>query len=243
MARTSERRRGLKRILVVDDEMQITRVLGTALRAAGYEVATATNGLEAWTAMEARMPDMVITDLAMPEMNGLELTQAVRRVSRTPILVLSVRDAEATKVKALDAGADDYLTKPFGVSELLARVRAHLRRNEADEAEQEHLAVGVFVLDAPTHTVALHGEALSLTPKEYDLMALLLHNADRVMRHRQLLRALWGPQGEDQPQHLRVLVGQLRKKLDRGDGVGYIASEPWVGYRLHAEGFATGGEE
>ncbi len=233
----------MKRILVVDDEVQITRVLATALRAAGYQVSTAANGLQAWTAIEERMPDMVITDLAMPEMNGLELTEAVRRVARTPILVLSVRDAEATKVKALDAGADDYLTKPFGVSELLARVRAHLRRNEADEAEQEHFTAGVFVLDAPTHTITLRGEPLNLTPKEYDLLALLLHNADRVMRHRQLLRALWGPQGEDQPQHLRVLVGQLRKKLDRGDGLAYVASEPWVGYRLHAQGFAADGNE
>lgn len=233
----------MKRILVVDDEMQITRVLSTALRAAGYQVATASNGLEAWTAIEERMPDMVITDLVMPQMNGLELTEAVRRVARTPILVLSVRDAEATKVKALDAGADDYLTKPFGMSELLARVRAHLRRNEEDEAGQEHLTAGAFVLDAPTHAITLHGETLNLTPKEFDLLALLLRNADRVMRHRTLLRALWGPQGEDQPQHLRVLIGQLRRKLDRGDGMAYIASEPWVGYRLHAQGFAAEAEE
>ncbi len=232
----------MKRILVVDDEMQITRVLSTALRAAGYQVATAANGLEAWTAIEERMPDMVITDLVMPQMNGLELTEAVRRISRTPILVLSVREAEATKVKVLDAGADDYLTKPFGVSELLARVRAHLRRNEEDEAELEHLRAGAFELDAATHAITLHGEALNLTPKEFDLLALLLRNADRVMRHRTLLRALWGPQGEDQPQHLRVLVGQLRKKLDRGDGMAYIASEPWVGYRLHAEGFEAATE-
>ena len=227
----------MKRILVVDDEVQITRVLATALRAAGYQVTTAANGLQGWSAIEERMPDMVITDLAMPGMNGLELTEAVRRVAKTPILVLSVRSSETMKVKALDAGADDYLTKPFGMSELLARVRALFRRIEAADTDDEHLVVGAFVLDAPTHTITLRGEPLSLTPKEYDLLALLLHNADRVMRHRQLLRTLWGPEFEDQPQHLRVLVGQLRKKLDRSDGRSYIASEPWVGYRLHAYGF------
>lgn len=225
----------MKSILVVDDERQITRMLRTALQSSGYSVIVANDGLEAFTRFQAERPDLIITDLAMPEMTGLELTEAVRRISRTPILVLSVRDTDAMKVAALDEGADDYLTKPFSIPELLARVRAHLRRSAEPEPEPGRLQVGHFTLDPAAHAACLSGHALHLTPKEFDLLALFLRNPDRVMTHKVLLRGIWGPAGEDQPEYLRVLVGQLRKKLD-GAGQRYIQSEPWIGYRLRPEG-------
>ncbi len=230
----------MKRLLVVDDERQITRMLRTALQSNGYTVETAGNGLEAFQMFEARRPDLVITDLAMPEMNGLELTQAVRRIATTPIIVLSVRDADAMKIAALDAGADDYLTKPFSMPELQARIRAHLRRSssEADEAADEVLTEGDITLDVAAHTVSVAGADLHLTPKEFDLLRVLLRNAGKVMTHKALLRAIWGPAGELQPEYLRVLIGQLRKKLDRTPDKSYIQSEPWVGYRLDATGGA-----
>ena len=230
----------MKRILVVDDERQIVRMLRTSLQSSGYAVQTAENGREAMEKFEAARPDLIVTDLAMPEMNGLELTRAVRAVAQTPIVVLSVRDGDVMKVAALDDGADDYLTKPFSMPELLARVRAHLRRAPASaEADDGVMVVEELALDPAAHTVTLHGEELHLTPKEFDLLRLLLKNAGRVMTHKVLLRGVWGPAGENQPEYLRVLVGQLRKKLDRGDGVRYIQSEPWIGYRLSAPGEAT----
>ena len=156
---------------------------------------------------------------------------------QTPIIVRSVRDSEIIKVKALDEGADDYLTKPFSMPELLARVRAQLRRNLDTEPEEPKLAAGDFAMDVAAHHATLRDAELHLTPKEFDLLALFLRNPDRVMTHKVLLRSVWGPGGEDQPEYLRVLVGQLRKKLDAGDGTRYIQSEPWVGYRLRPEGF------
>ena len=232
----------MKRVLVVDDERQITRMLRMALQTGGYLVETAANGLEAFQKFEQLRPDLVITDLAMPEMNGLELTRAIRRIATTPIIVLSVRDADAMKITALDDGADDYLTKPFSMPELQARVRAHLRRTsaEADAPDDEILREGDIAMDAAAHSVTVAGADVHLTPKEFDLLRVLLRNVGRVMTHKALLRAVWGPAGESQPEYLRVLVGQLRKKLDRPDKR-YIQSEPWVGYRLDARG-AAGGE-
>lgn len=226
----------MKRILVVDDERQITRMLRASLQSSGYAVSAAGDGLEAFQRFEAERPDLIITDLAMPEMNGLELTEAVRRVATTPIIVLSVRDTDAMKISALDGGADDYLTKPFSMPELLARVRAQLRRTAEPVPVNGRVEVGDFVLDVDAHQVVLDGEELHLTPKEFELLAVLLRNADRVMTHKVLLRSIWGPAGESQPEYLRVLVGQLRKKLEHGQGQQYIQSEPWVGYRLRPTG-------
>lgn len=226
----------MKRILVVDDERQIILILRTSLQSSGYLVETANNGLEAFEKFEAHAPDLIITDLSMPEMSGLELTQAVRRVATTPILVLSVRDSDAMKVKSLDEGADDYLTKPFSMNELLARVRALLRRNAPPSLTENALHEGDFEVDLAAHRVTLKGTELHLTPKEFELLVVLLQNAGRVMTHKTLLRHIWGPAGESQPEYIRVLIGQLRKKLDRGSGIRYIQSEPWIGYRLVAEG-------
>lgn len=226
----------MKRILVVDDERQIILILRTSLQSSGYLVETASNGLEAFEKFEAHAPDLIITDLSMPEMSGLELTQAVRRVATTPILVLSVRDSDAMKVRALDEGADDYLTKPFSMNELLARVRALIRRNTPPSPTENALHEGDFEVDLAAHRVTLKGTELHLTPKEFELLVVLLQNAGRVMTHKALLRHIWGPAGESQPEYIRVLIGQLRKKLDRGTGERYIQSEPWIGYRLVAEG-------
>lgn len=227
----------MKHILVVDDERQITRMLRASLQSSGYAVTVANDGLAAYTEFEANRPDLVITDLVMPEMNGLELTQSIRRVAPTPIIVLSVRDADSMKITALDEGADDYLTKPFSMPELLARVRVQLRRNVVQEPDPVRIELGHFVLDTAAHRVMLRGEELHLTPKEFDLMTVLLRNADKVMTHKALLRSVWGAAGDGQPEYLRVLIGQLRKKLD-SDGIRYIQSEPWVGYRLKPEGGA-----
>lgn len=226
----------MKRILVVDDERQIIRMLRASLQSSGYEVLTANNGIEGLERFESGRPDLIITDLAMPEMNGLELTQAVRRLDRTPIIVLSVRDTDVMKVKALDEGADDYLTKPFSMPELLARIRAQLRRTATTELQPTRFEIGDFVIDADAHTVSVRGQALHLTPKEFDLLLLFARSPGRVLTHKVLLRAIWGPAGDDQPEYLRVLIAGLRKKIERGDGPKYIQSEPWVGYRFQPAG-------
>lgn len=225
----------MKRILVVDDERQIIRMLRASLQSSGYEVLTAGNGVEGLERFQSGRPDLIITDLAMPEMNGLELTQAVRRIDKTPIIVLSVRDTDAMKVKALDEGADDYLTKPFSVPELLARIRAHLRRTTTAEPEQTRFEVGDFVIDADAHTVMVRGQAVHLTPKEFDLLLLFASSPGRVLTHKVLLRAIWGPAGDDQPEYLRVLIAGLRKKIEKNEGQKYIVSEPWIGYRFQPD--------
>lgn len=221
----------MKRILVVDDDRQITRMLRASLQSGGYEVAIAGNGVEGYEQFQSARPDLIITDLAMPEMNGLELTQAVRQAAQTPIIVLSVRDTDKMKVNALDAGADDYLTKPFSVPELLARVRAQLRR-VVDEPAEQRLEVGDFVVDAEAHSVTVCGKAVHLTPKEFDLMLLFARAPERVLTRKALLRSIWGPAGDDQPEYLRVLIAGLRKKIEQPGGPRYIQSEPWVGYRF-----------
>lgn len=228
------------RILVIDDELSITRVLRAALSAQGYDVRTANDPQEGLRTFKEWIPDLVITDLMMPEVSGVEVTRAIRQLGATPVLVLSVREHERSKVEALDAGADDYVTKPFGIQELLARVRAHLRR--APERTTAAIETGDFVVDAVNHTVTLQGKLIHLTPKEFDLLLHLARHAGKVMTHRALLTAVWGAQSAHQPEYLRVFVGQVRKKLEGETGKQYIQTEPWVGYRFVPEGW-SGNEE
>jgi two-component system, OmpR family, KDP operon response regulator KdpE len=228
------------RILVIDDESQITRVLRAALAAQGYDVRTANDPDEGLRLFRDWPPDLVITDLMMPGKSGVEVCRIIRSRSVTPVLVLSVREHERSKVEALDAGADDYVTKPFSIQELLARVRAHLRR--APERITTALEAGDFVVDVQAHTITVQGKPIHLTPKEFDLLSHLARNAGKVMTHRALLTAVWGAQSAHQPEYLRVFVGQLRKKLETETGRQYIQTEPWVGYRFVPEGW-VGSEE
>jgi len=224
-----------ERILVVDDETQITRVLRASLSAQRYDVRTANDPEEALRLFDEWEPDLIVTDLMMPGMTGVDLCRAVRRKSRTPILVLSVRDQERSKVEALDAGADDYVTKPFSIQELLARVRAHLRRTPERPGEAP-IEAGDLVIDPAAHTVSVCGRLVHLTPKEFDLLLFFARNSGKVLTHRALLTAVWGAQSAQQPEYLRVFVGQLRKKLQGDTRREYIQTEPWVGYRFLPEG-------
>ncbi|HVU45973.1 MAG TPA: response regulator transcription factor [Terracidiphilus sp.] len=228
------------RVLVIDDEPQITRVLRAALSAQGYDVRTANEPEEGLQVFRDWPPDLVITDLMMPGMSGVEVCRAIRSRASTPIVVLSVRDHERSKVEALDAGADDYVTKPFSIQELQARVRAHLRR--APERETTAIELGDFVVDANAHSVTLQGKLIHLTPKEFDLLLHLARHSGKVITHRALLTAVWGAQSAHQPEYLRVFVGQLRKKLEADAGKQYIQTEPWVGYRFVPEGLSNGEE-
>ena len=229
------------RILVIDDEPQITRVLRAALSAQGYDVRTANEPEEGLQVFKDWPPDLVVTDLMMPGMSGVEVCRAIRARSATPVLILSVRDHERSKVEALDAGADDYVTKPFSIQELLARVRAHLRR--APERTAAAIEAGDFVVDWNAHAITVLGKPIHLTPKEFDLLLHLARNAGKVMTHRALLTTVWGAQSVHQPEYLRVFVGQLRKKLEAETGKQYIQTEPWVGYRLMAEGWSDAAEQ
>jgi two-component system KDP operon response regulator KdpE len=221
-------------ILVVDDEQQIARVLKTTLSSHGYGVRTAGDGEEALLAMQQWAPDLVITDLRMPNLGGIELCRQIRAKSRVPIIVLSVKGEERTKVDALDAGADDYVTKPFSVNELLARVRAALRRAAApEEPDNPVIESGDFRVDIPGRSVRVKGREVHLTPKEFDLLVFLAKHAGRVLTHRTLLSAVWGANSVEQPEYLRVFVGHLRKKLEVDENSSrYIVTEPWVGYRF-----------
>lgn len=220
-------------ILVVDDEPQITRVLKTTLSSQGYGVRSAGNGQEALDEMKIWSPDLVITDLRMPTMDGLELCRQIRSKSTVPIIVLSVKGEEAIKVQALDAGADDYITKPFSVNELLARVRAALRRVKAQEPDAAVIAIGDFHIDVSSRSVTVRNQEIRLTPKEFDLLVYLARHPGKVITHRVLLAAVWGPNSVEQPEYLRVFVGHLRKKLESvGHSSHYITTEPWVGYRF-----------
>jgi two-component system, OmpR family, KDP operon response regulator KdpE len=224
------------RILVVDDEPQITRVLLRSLTSKGYDVRIAGDGDFALQTFHDWPASLVITDLAMPNMNGLELCRRLRETSNVPIIVLSVRGEEKTKVEALDAGADDYVTKPFGMDELLARIRATLRRQPAKDSLAKVFEVGEFRIDLDAHVVTRGGEELRLTPKEFDLLAHLVRNAGKVLTHRSLLAAVWGGDYTEQHEYLRVFIGQLRKKIEPDPSKPrYILTEPWVGYRFNLE--------
>ena len=223
-----------RRILVVDDEPQITRVLRTSLTSQGYEIRVANNGETALEILKDWTADLVITDLAMPVMDGVELCRRVRAKSEVPIIVLSVRGEERTKVQALDVGADDYVTKPFGINELLARVRASLRRSPSSEEEEGGVIdAGDFHIDLDTHSVSVQGREVHLTPKEFDLLVYLARRPEKVVPHRVLLRAVWGPNSTEQPEYLRVFIGQLRKKIEpEASSPRYLHTEPWIGYRF-----------
>jgi two-component system KDP operon response regulator KdpE len=227
------------RILVVDDEPQLTRVLRTGLNARGYDVRIAADGVTALKSFGDWHPELVITDLAMPNMDGLELCRRLRAVSQVPIIVLSAKGEEETKVEALDIGADDYVTKPFGIDELLARVRASLRRAAQPivvETEPTILEAGDFRIDLESRNVKLRGREIHLTPKEFDLLTYFMRNAGKVLTHRTLLAALWGGNYVEQNEYLRVFVGNLRKKIEtEASTPRYILTEPWVGYRFEPQ--------
>jgi two-component system KDP operon response regulator KdpE len=223
-----------QKVLVVDDEPQITRVLRHSLTAHRYDVRTAADGVSGLDTFRDWHPDLIITDLQMPEMDGIEFCRQVRKVSSVPIIVLSVRGEERTKVEALDAGADDYVTKPFGIDELLARVRAALRRKpESNGDTDQDLEDGDFTIDLATRAIKVAGESVHLTPKEFDLLVFLFRNRGKVVTHRAILTAVWGGNSVEQTEYLRVFVGQLRKKIEKDlSSPRYIRTEPWVGYRF-----------
>ena len=224
------------RVLIVDDEPQITRVIKTVLSSQGYQVRTAAEGESALSSLNEWHPELVITDLYMPRMDGIELCRRIRAVSTVPIIVLSVKGEERAKVEALDSGADDYVTKPFGTDELLARVRAALRRGGAP-AELASLEVGDFRIDLDGRRVHIRGGEVRLTPKEFDLFVYLARHPNRVLTHRTLLEAVWGEASQEQPEYLRVFMGQLRKKLETDpSSPRYLVTEPWVGYRFNPAG-------
>jgi two-component system KDP operon response regulator KdpE len=224
-----------KRILLVDDETQITRVLKHSLTAHRYDVRTAADGESAIDLFFDWSPDLVITDLSMPSMSGIELCRKLRQNSQIPIIVLSVKGEEKSKVEALDAGADDYITKPFGIDELMARIRAALRRAPSAETEIEtSFEAGDFLINAERHQVFVRGVEVHLTPKEFDLLLYLIKNRDKVLTHRTLLAAIWGDNYTEQPEYLRVFLGNLRKKIEPNPSQPrYILTEPWVGYRFN----------
>lgn len=221
-----------QRILIIDDEFQITRVLKQSFGAHRYDVRTASNGESGIELFRDFNPDVVITDLSMPEMSGIEVCRAIRKTSGVPIIVLSVKGEEQTKVEALDAGADDYITKPFGMNELLARVRAVLRRTP-DEKRELVNEVGDFKIDEANHLVVVRGKEIHLTPKEFELLLFMFQNHGRVLTHRNLLGKVWGGEYTEQTEYLRVFVGTLRKKIEiDASKPAYIRTEPWVGYRF-----------
>ena len=229
------------RILLVDDETSIQRAVGPLLRSRGYDVETAGSGAEALRIVSDRAPDLIVLDLGLPDIEGTEVCRRIRETLKVPIIVLSARGAEADKVNALDLGADDYVTKPFGPEELLARIRVALRRVLSEEGVVESglLRAGDLTIDYDRRRVLRGQDEIRLTPKELDLLTLLVRNRDRVLTHRAILKAIWGANAVEQPEHLWTLVAQLRRKIEPDpSSPRYLVSEPWVGYR-----FATGEAE
>lgn len=222
-----------KRILIVDDDQEITLVLRSGLSKHGYDVRVANEGEAALELFQAWTPDLVVTDLSMPNMNGLKLCRRLRVKSPVPIIVLSVKNDEVTKVEALDTGADDYVTKPFGMSELLARVRAALRRSPEVNPNETIIQDGDFTVDFATRNVAVKGKDVRLSPKEFDLLVFFLRNPGKVLTHRLLLGKIWGGDYTGQTEYLRVFVRHLRKKIETDPAKPrYILTEPWIGYRF-----------
>ncbi len=222
------------RILLVDDEIAIQRAVGPLLQTHGYEVEMASAGQAALKLAAEHAPDLIVLDLGLPDLDGTEVCRRIRETSRVPIIVLSARGGEADKVRALDLGADDFVTKPFGPEELLARIRVALRRVQSDAGpEQGDLRVGDLIIDYDRRRVLRGDDEIRLTPKEFELLSLLARNHDRVLTHRAILKAVWGPNAVNQPEHLWALVAQLRKKIEPDPATPkYLLSEPWVGYRF-----------
>jgi two-component system KDP operon response regulator KdpE len=222
------------RILLVDDETSIQRAVAPLLRSRGYTVDVAGTGSDAIQLFTSKAHDLIVLDLGLPDIEGTEVCRRIREKAAVPIIILSARGREADKVAALDLGADDYVTKPFGPEELLARIRVWLRRIVADDRpEGGRLVVGDLTIDYERRRALRGDEEIRLTPKEFELLALFAHNPDRVLTHRAILKAIWGANAVDRPEHLWVLMAQLRKKIEPDPSTPqYLVSEPWVGYRL-----------
>lgn len=221
------------RIIIVDDQPKIRRFMRSTLVAEGYEVAEAKTGAEALESIRELRPDLVVLDMNMPEMGGLEVCRAIRSDSNVAIIMLTVRNSEEDKVAALDAGADDFVTKPFSTPELMARIRAALRRVPSAQTSPDKIQVGEIVIDFGARTVSRESVSQHLTPKELDLLRYLMQHANQVLSHRELLQAVWGPDYGDQVDYLRVFIKNLRKKIEvNPEHPQYITTEPWVGYRF-----------
>ena len=221
------------RVLVVDDEASILATIAPLLRSRGYDVVTAMTGSAALESIARRDVDLVVLDLGLPDLDGVEVCRLLRDGRVMPIIVLSARDRDGDKVAALDAGADDYITKPFGAEELLARVRATLRRSELTPSTMGPVVRGDLLIDRDRHLVSRGDEKIRLTPKEFDLLLFLAQHPGRVLTHRAILKAIWGPHAVERPEHLRVLMGALRRKIEHDPSrPRYIVTEPWVGYRF-----------
>jgi two-component system KDP operon response regulator KdpE len=222
------------RILVVDDEPQIRRIMRTTLTGAGYEVDDAKTGEEALEKIREFRPDLILLDINMPGMGGLAACKAIRADTNVGIVMLTVRNSEGDKVRALDAGADDFVTKPFSTPELMARIRAALRRVPASQSSTGRLRVGELAIDFVARTVTNRTTTTHLTPKELDLLRYLTQHANKAVSHRELLQAVWGPDYGDQVDYLRVFIKNLRKKIELNpERPEYITTEPWVGYRFN----------
>jgi two-component system KDP operon response regulator KdpE len=230
-----------ERILLVDDEVALQRTVATLLRGRGYDVVISATGHDAIAQAERMPPDLVVLDLGLPDLDGTEVCRRLRTLLTSPIIVLSARTAESDKVAALDLGADDYVTKPFGPEELLARIRVALRRRgNAGPELAGPMHVGGLVIDFDRHRVLREGLEIRLTPKELELLTLLARNHDRVLTHRAILKAIWGGNAVEQPEHLWTLMSQLRKKIEPDPAQPrYLRSEPWVGYRFSTQDDAS----
>lgn len=226
------------RILIVEDEAQMRRYLRTCLAAKAYRIIEATTGQEALDLARTHNPELVLLDLGLPDLDGTEVTKALREWSTRPVIILSAREQEDGKIRALDAGADDYLTKPFGTGELMARIRVALRRSEhaARDTPDQVITVGDLVIDLGKRQVFVSKKEVHLTPNEYKLLAVLMKNAGRVLTHRHLLKEVWGPAYATQTQYLRVYMVQLRHKLEEvAARPRYLCTEPGIGYRMRVE--------
>jgi two-component system KDP operon response regulator KdpE len=226
---------GTRRVLLVDDDPQITRVLSVSFAGHGYEVRSADDGSAALDVIAHWRPDLIITDLSMPKMGGIALCRTIRASLDVPIIVLSVKGQEQIKVEALENGADDYVTKPFGTNELLARAGAALRRASAGSVRRACIEEGDFRVDLDAHRAVIRGKEIHLTPKEFDLLTFLLQNSGKVLTHKSLLVALWGRAYTEQNDAVRVLVRHLRQKIETDPATPkYLRTEPWIGYRFES---------